>query len=141
MRRRRCSSGTERHGWCEGGGKPAMRRAVRNKCALVFAALAGAPSVARATQAPDWPVRDPHMPGFVQATELPDGAVPSPGADGNFIIGPTHVRAPEMTPGPDVPRGAVYTFTMRSEQSRIYPGIARDAGTFGTPDPANPARL
>src|SRR5439155_14226957 len=29
----------------------------------------------------------------------------------------------------------------RSAVSRIYPGIAREEGTFGAPDPANPARL
>src|SRR4029077_13215722 len=43
------------------------------------------------------PARDPHTPGYVAATELPDGAVPSPTVDGNFIIGPTHPPAPEMT--------------------------------------------
>jgi len=31
------------------------------------------------------PVRDPHTPGYVQATELPDGQVPAPDAEGNFI--------------------------------------------------------
>ena len=30
---------------------------------------------------------------------------------------------------------------MSSADSKRYPGIARDPGTFGTPDPANPARL
>ena len=36
------------------------------------------------------PTRDPHTPGYVKAKELPDGDSPSPKADGNFIIGPTH---------------------------------------------------
>src|SRR5262249_21655412 len=40
-----------------------------------------------------------------------------------------------------VPHGAVYTFTMSSADSRIYPGIKRDSGTFGVPDPADPAKL
>jgi len=53
-------------------------------------------------QRPPVPTRDPHTGGYVQATELPDGTVPSPKADGNFIIGPTHPAAPEFTPGPDV---------------------------------------
>jgi enterochelin esterase-like enzyme len=35
----------------------------------------------------------------------------------------------------------VIEFTMNSSDSKIYPGIARDAGTFGTPDPADPAKL
>jgi enterochelin esterase family protein len=87
------------------------------------------------------PTRDPFTPGYVKATELPDGAVAGPDVNGNFIIGPTHTPAPEMTVQAGVPQGAVYTFTMSSADSRIYPGIAREPGTFGTPDPANPARL
>jgi enterochelin esterase-like enzyme len=42
---------------------------------------------------------------------------------------------------PGVPQGKIYTFTMSSTESKIYPGIARDPGTFGTPDPGNPAKL
>ena len=41
----------------------------------------------------------------------------------------------------DVPKGTVVEFTMNSSDSKIYPGIAREAGTFGTPDPADPAKL
>ena len=98
-----------------------------------------APTTAPARPTP--PTRDPHTPGYVTATELPDGTVPSPRADGNFIIGPTHDPAPEMSVREGVPQGTVYTFTMSSADSRIYPGIARDAGTFGTPDPTDPASL
>ena len=87
------------------------------------------------------PTRDPHTPGYVQAKELPDGEVPPAGAEGNFIIGPTHNPAPEMTVRDGVPQGTVHTFTMNSTDSKIYPGIARDAGTFGTVDPADPAKL
>jgi enterochelin esterase-like enzyme len=90
---------------------------------------------------PTPPTRDPHSPGYVQATELPDGAVPPPGVDGNFIIGPTHAPAPEMTVKDDVPHGKVFNLTMSSADSKIYPGIARDPGTFGTPDPRDPATL
>ncbi|EQD38343.1 ferric enterobactin esterase-related protein Fes, partial [mine drainage metagenome] len=32
-------------------------------------------------------------------------------------------------------------FTMNSADSKFYPGIARQPGTFGTPDPSNPAKL
>src|SRR5581483_4847535 len=46
-------------------------------------------------------------------------------ADGNFIIGPTHNPAPEMTIREDVPHGDVYTFDMQSADSKFYPGIAR----------------
>ena len=87
------------------------------------------------------PARDPNTPGYVKAKELPDGAVPSPDQDGNFIIGPTHPRAPEVTPQDGVPKGTVHELTMKSTDSRIYPGITREPGTFGTPDPDNPAKL
>ena len=87
------------------------------------------------------PTRDPNSPGYVTARELPDGAVPPADADGNFIIGPTHNRAPEMAAQTNVPQGTVYEFTMSSADSKIYPGIAREPNTFGTPDTNNPARL
>ncbi|MGH9587807.1 MAG: esterase family protein, partial [Acidobacteriaceae bacterium] len=87
------------------------------------------------------PTRDPHTPGFVLATELPDGAVPPSNQDGNFILGPTHPPAPETLPHSDIPHGTVYTFFLNSADSKYYPGIARTPGTFGTPDPHNPAKL
>ena len=87
---------------------------------------------------PTPPTRDPNTPGYVTAKELPDGTLPPSDADGNFIIGPTHNPAPEMTVQEGVPQGTVYKFTMRSADSKIYPGIARDAGTFGTADPTDP---
>src|SRR6266540_3620953 len=90
---------------------------------------------------PTPPTRDPLTPGYVTAKELPDGAVPPADADGNFIIGATHTAAPEMTVNDAVPQGTVYNFTMSSADSKIYPGVARDAGTFGTPDPNDPAKL
>jgi enterochelin esterase-like enzyme len=90
---------------------------------------------------PTPPTRDPSTPGYVKAKELPDGAVPPADADGNFIIGPTHNPAPEMTVQEGVPQGTVHNFEMSSADSKIYPGIARDKGTFGTPDPTNPAKL
>ena len=87
------------------------------------------------------PVRDPHTPGYVKAKTLPDGENAPPDKDGNFILGPTHTAAPEATEHEGVPKGKVYEFTMSSEDSKFYPGIARDKGTFGTPDPDNPAKL
>jgi enterochelin esterase-like enzyme len=90
---------------------------------------------------PTPPTRDPNTPGYVTAKELPDGAVPPADVDGNFIIGPTHNPAPEMTVQEGVPQGRICTFTMSSADSTIYPGIARDAGTFGAVDPADPAKL
>jgi iron(III)-enterobactin esterase len=96
-----------------------------------------APAPAR----PQPPTRDPHTPGYVSAKELPDGTNPPTNADGNFIIGKTHDAASEMTAQDSVPQGTVYEFTMSSADSKIYPGIARDAGTFGTADPSDPSKL
>jgi enterochelin esterase-like enzyme len=100
-------------------------------------ALTQAPPMVRPTP----PTRDPHTPGYVSATELPDGEGPPANADGNFIIGPTHQPAAEVSVHEGVPQGTVYEFTMKSADSKIYPGIARDAQTFGTPDPGDPAKL
>ena len=58
---------------------------------------------------PTPPTRDPNTPGYVTAKELPDGAVPPVDVDGNFIIGPTHNPAPEMTVQEDVPQGTIST--------------------------------
>ena len=99
------------------------------------------PSAQMAPPRPAPPTRDPNAPGFVTARELPDGTVPAPNVDGNFIIGPTHNPAPEMAALDTVPQGKIYEFTMSSVDSERYPGIARDQGTFGTPDPNDPAKL
>jgi enterochelin esterase-like enzyme len=90
---------------------------------------------------PASPTRDPNTPGYVTAKELPDGVNPPATADGNFILGPTHNPAPEMTAQDGVPQGTVYNFTMESVDSKIYPGIAREANTFAKPDPADPTKL
>ncbi len=91
---------------------------------------------------PTPPTRDPNTPGYVTAKELADGAVPPANVDGNFILGPTHDAAAESADGADgVPKGMVIEFTMNSSDSKIYPGIAREANTFGIPDPADPAKL
>ena len=114
-----------------------LRTLVALLVAVVFAATLALAQAAR----PAPPTRDPNTPGYVAAKELPDGAVPPPTADGNFIIGPTHNPAAETTVQDGVPQGAIYNFTMSSSDSRIYPGIAREAGTFGTADPNDPAKL
>src|ERR1043166_2188616 len=107
---------------------------------LTIAILIGAMAQTPAPR-PVPPTRDPNTPGYVQAKELPDGAVPPADADGNFIIGPTHNAAPEMAVNEAVPQGTIYNLTMSSIDSKIYPGIAREQGTFGTVDPADPAKL
>ena len=108
---------------------------------MLAATCIAANAAAQTTLRPTPPTRSPHTPGYVTATELPDGAVPPSNKDGNFIIGPTHPAAAEMNAHAGVPQGNVIEFTMNSADSKTYPGIARDAGTFGTPDPQDPAKL
>ena len=47
-----------------------------------------------------------------------------------FVIGPLYASAPELTVKESVPKGTLHEFTMDSEDSKIYPGIAkRQPGT------------
>ncbi len=97
--------------------------------------------MAQASTRPTPPTRDPHTAGYVKAKELPDGAIAPVDKDGNFILGPTHAPAPEMTAHEGVPQGTILTLKMESKDSKLYPGIAREPKTFGTSDPDNPAKL
>ena len=99
------------------------------------------PAQAAQPPRPTPPTRDPNTAGFVAKKALPDGTVPPADANGNFVIGPTHTPAPEMAVQDGAPQGTIVNFTMNSADSKTYPGIARDPGTFGTPDPADPAKL
>jgi enterochelin esterase-like enzyme len=103
--------------------------------------FAGPGSAIFAADNSPFPAGDAKTPGAVAAKELPDGAVPPVDADGDFIIGPTHKRAEAMSARQGVPEGTIHRFTMMSADSRIYPGIARDAGTFGKVDRDDPAKL
>jgi iron(III)-enterobactin esterase len=110
---------------------------IRDVGLLIGLLAAVNPITAQATP----PTRDPNTPGFVTAKELPDGSLPAPDEDGNFIIGPTHMPSFEIVVHEGVPRGTTHVFTMSSADSRIFPGIARDSGTFGTVSPTDPATL
>ena len=116
-----------------------MRPRLFHACVITLVLLISA--LPSAAQNRDAPVRDPHTAGYVAAKDLPDGANAPADADGNFVLGPTHNAAPEMSVHEGVPQGTVYEFTMNSADSKIFPGIARDAGTFGTIDPTDPAKL
>jgi len=125
-------------------------KTLRSVCLMILASgifvaithIAGTrEAAAQRRRRPEPPTRDPHTPGYVEAKELPDGEVPPPDEDGNFIIGPTHKPAHEMAEREGVPKGRIFNLTMKSEDSKIYPGIAREEGTFGTPDPSDPAKL
>jgi enterochelin esterase-like enzyme len=85
-------------------------RAVRPIAPLVAALLLGAaPAQAQDTA----PQKFPTPPPKVTAQ--------------NSIIGPAYANAPETVVNPDVPQGQVFEFVMRSDESRIYPGIVRIA--------------
>src|SRR5271157_1675773 len=104
-------------------------------------AMAQPPAAAPRPARPTPPTRDPTTPGYVTAKDLPDGANAPAKEDGNFILGPTHTPAPEMTVQEGVPQGTVYNFTMESADSKFYPGIARGPNTLGTANPADPAKM
>jgi len=110
---------------------------------LISSAFAQTPPAAPAARPPRQPppTRDPHTPGYVKAKELPDGANAPAKEDGNFIIGPTYKPAPETVVKEVVPQGTVHEFAMESTDSKIYPGIKREPGTFARPDPADPKKL
>jgi enterochelin esterase-like enzyme len=125
-----------------------LRRVISPVCLVLASSAVGAaaqssppPSAPPATARPAPPIRDPHTPGYVAARELPDGANAPANADGNFILGPTHQPSPEALPREDVPKGTITEFTMSSAESKLYPGIAREPGTFGTVDASDPAKL
>jgi iron(III)-enterobactin esterase len=59
--------------------------------------------------------------------------------NGDFLIGPDYLPAPELNLKAEVPSGRVEQFVMDSKDSKFYPGVARKA--FGTVDPNNPKTL
>src|SRR5215470_9539737 len=60
------------------------------------------------------PTRDPKSGHYPSATELPDGTLPPAGAEGNFIIGPTHAPAPETSAKDGVAKGTTVAFEISS---------------------------
>ena len=117
------------------GLSPAMAQSPPQPPAPAPAPAVTAPRPAR----PPAPTRDPATPGYVVAKDLPDDTNAPATADGNFVLGPTHSPAPEMTVKEGVPQGEVFNFTMESADSKLYPGIARDAFAPGGPPPGDPA--
>jgi enterochelin esterase-like enzyme len=109
--------------------------------AVLHPVFSQSPPSVQYTERPTPPTRSPNSTGYVAAKELLDGSNPPANTDGNFIIGPTHDIPPETSAHDGILRGTVVEFTMNSSGSKIYPGIARDANTFGTVDPANRAQL
>jgi enterochelin esterase-like enzyme len=82
--------------------------------------------------------RSPMEDGAPPFTRIESGNAPVT-ENGNFVIGPDYLPAPELAVRHGVPQGKVGQFTMSSADSRFYPGIARER--FGSVDPANPRTL
>jgi enterochelin esterase-like enzyme len=86
------------------------------------------------------PVRKFDAPSSPPFTVLKTGENPPLDVDGNFVIGPEYVPAPERKPVPGVPRGKVQQFVIDSKETKLLnPGIARKE--FGKVDPKNPKTL
>ena len=125
-------------------------RTPSTRLALIVGSLVGtlalaqtpspAPAAAPTAQPPrpTPPTRSPDGPGAPSFTRIPTGNAPAD-TNGNFVIGPDYPPPPELTVSDAVPQGTVQQFTMKSEDSKFYPGIARDV--FGTLDPNNPKTL
>ncbi len=132
--------------------------------AIAIAALSLIPATSHAAPLPTRPPTAPGTPALVAAgpgaeeranaaasrapsdadaasnpTEAPPGANPPANIDGNFLIGPSYVPAPESKVVDGVPQGRVEQFSLDSADSKFYPGIGRSV--FGTVDPNNPKTL
>src|SRR5260221_13127407 len=89
---------------------------------------------------PQPPVRSFDDPGSPPFKVLKTGENPPLDVDGNFVIGPEYVSAPERKPVTGVPQGRVQQFVIDSKETKLLnPGIARKE--FGKADPKNPKTL
>ncbi len=88
---------------------------------------------------PTRPFDGPGAPLFTRLDGKP-GVNPPVTAEGDFLVGPTYVAAPEAQVVAGVPQGKVEQFSMDSKECKLFnPGIAREV--FGTVDPKNPKTL
>jgi enterochelin esterase family protein len=83
------------------------------------------------------PTRSPTAPGTPALTPVgmksgdtgvlrgAPGVNPPIDTEGDFLIGPDYLPAPELTPVEGVAKGKIETFTMNSADSKIYPGITK----------------
>ena len=94
---------------------------------------------AQAADRPTPPTRPPDAEGAPRFTQVPSGGNAPVDANGDFLIGPAYAPASELIAVDGVPMGDVRQFLMKSEDSKFYPGIAREV--FGTVDPDNPKTL
>jgi len=98
-----------------------------------FAPAEEAPPKKKAARPPN-PVRLPTAPGMPKFTAVgakdgelrgAPGANPPVDAEGDFLIGPDYVKAPELTPVEGAAKGRIERITLKSEDSKFYPGITR----------------
>ncbi|MFT4550825.1 MAG: enterochelin esterase family protein [Verrucomicrobiales bacterium] len=100
---------------------------------------APAPTKKKRTTPPTRSFDAPGSPKFTRLDSKP-GVNPPVVVDGNFLIGPDYVPAPELKAVEGVPKGKVYQFTMDSKDGTLLnPGIARKV--FGKVAPNNPKTL
>src|SRR5271170_7849378 len=86
------------------------------------------------------PERKFDAPGSPPFKVLKTGENPPLDVDGNFVIGPEYLPAPERKVVKDVPQGKVQQFVIDSKETKLLnPGIARKE--FGKVDPKNPKTL
>ena len=86
------------------------------------------------------PVRKFDAPGSPPFKVLKTGENPPLDANGNFVIGPKYVPAPENKAVKGVPTGKIQQFVIDSRETKLLnPGIARKV--FGKVDPGNPKTL
>jgi hypothetical protein len=86
------------------------------------------------------PTRPADGPGAPPFTKVEGKGTNAPiDKNGDFLIGPDYLPAPELEPKAVVPKGEVWQFVMDSRDSKFYPGIAREV--FGTVDPDNARTL
>jgi enterochelin esterase family protein len=112
--------------------------------ALSFSAFGAdkEPPAPKKPERPQPPTRSFEAPGAPKFARLDGkpGANPPVDVDGDFVVGPDYVPAPEFKVVEGVPQGKVQQFSMDSKDcKRFNPGIARDV--FGTVDPNNPKTL
>lgn len=91
------------------------------------AAQAQTPPAAQAPQTPATQRPAIQPPRIVLQDPPPDRAsVPLSEKQAEYSIGPVYADAPELAVKDDVPKGALVEFTMNSQDSSIYPGIAKN---------------
>ncbi|MEI6715632.1 MAG: alpha/beta hydrolase-fold protein [Verrucomicrobiota bacterium] len=100
------------------------------------------PPVPKKVERPQPPTRPFDAPGTPTFTRLDGkpGINPPLDSDGDFLVGPEYVPAPEFKTVEGIPEGKVLQFSLDSKECKLFnPGIARDV--FGTIDPNNPKTL